>query len=208
MSRFQPVKCVTRRPDRVSEWILKEPCLSRLQADKHHPALVKVLCSELDVQPEALLDFELCLTDTQPAVSPQTSCWLDASRSVLSLSVIKATFYHREGDYRRSRSPSRPLQALGGVYEEFIYSPRLDNLHSCYCALQVRGESAARSCITFPFLGRTAPVLGRKPAGVLLTVSPLSGQTLLLTFDLSLWWEKAIYSPFSITPSAVLLQMS
>lgn len=42
-----------------------------LQAEKHHPALVKVLCAELGVEPEALLDFELCLTDTQPAVSVQ-----------------------------------------------------------------------------------------------------------------------------------------
>lgn len=69
-------------------------------AEKHHPALVKVLCSELSVEPEALLDFELCLADTQAA-------------------------------------------ALGGVYEEFIYSPRLDNLHSCYCALQGLVESCS-----------------------------------------------------------------
>ncbi|KAM4601631.1 aspartyl aminopeptidase [Polymixia lowei] len=62
-------------------------------AEKHHPALVKALCSELNIQPDTLLDFELCLADTQPG-------------------------------------------ALGGVYEEFIYSPRLDNLHSCYCALK------------------------------------------------------------------------
>jgi len=61
--------------------------------EKHHTVLVKMLSTELDVEPHTLLDFELCLADTQPG-------------------------------------------AIGGVYEEFIYSPRLDNLHSCYCALQ------------------------------------------------------------------------
>ncbi|XP_042338340.1 aspartyl aminopeptidase [Plectropomus leopardus] len=75
-------------------------CVFPPQAEKHHPALVKVLCSELGVEPEALLDFDLCLADTQPA-------------------------------------------ALGGVYEEFIYSPRLDNLHSSYCALQGLMESCS-----------------------------------------------------------------
>ncbi|XP_062236954.1 aspartyl aminopeptidase [Platichthys flesus] len=70
-----------------------DACSAVTTAKKHHPALVKVLCSELDVEPDALLDFELCLADTQPG-------------------------------------------ALGGVYDEFIYSARLDNLHSCYCALQ------------------------------------------------------------------------
>lgn len=50
-----------------------------LQAEKHHPALVKVLCAELGVEPEALLDFELCLTDTQPAVSVQINRWCSAS---------------------------------------------------------------------------------------------------------------------------------
>lgn len=50
-----------------------------LQAEKHHPALVKVLCAELGVEPEALLDFELCLTDTQPAVSVQINQWWSAS---------------------------------------------------------------------------------------------------------------------------------
>ena len=48
-------------------------CVLRPQAEKHHPALVKLLCSELDVKPEDLLDFELCLADTQAGVSLQVN---------------------------------------------------------------------------------------------------------------------------------------
>lgn len=39
------------------------------QKDKHQPLLVKLICDKLNIQPEQMMDFELCLADTQPAVS-------------------------------------------------------------------------------------------------------------------------------------------
>ncbi|XP_064643692.1 aspartyl aminopeptidase-like isoform X2 [Lineus longissimus] len=69
------------------------PSSEKTQSQKHHVALVNLLCTELGVKPEQLMDFELCLSDTQPA-------------------------------------------AIGGVYEEFIFAPRLDNLFNAYGAME------------------------------------------------------------------------
>ncbi|XP_071826336.1 aspartyl aminopeptidase-like [Apostichopus japonicus] len=41
--------------------------VTHLQEIKHHPLFVKLLCDELECKPEQIMDFELCLTDTQPA---------------------------------------------------------------------------------------------------------------------------------------------
>ncbi|RUS90324.1 hypothetical protein EGW08_001922 [Elysia chlorotica] len=70
------------------------------QASKHPPVLVRLLCEEMNIQPDQMMDFELCLADTQPAV-------------------------------------------IGGACDEFLYSPRLDNLFNAYTAAQGLLDSLA-----------------------------------------------------------------
>jgi len=67
--------------------------VNRSQASKHSPTLVRQLCEKLSITPDQMMDFELCLADTQPA-------------------------------------------AVGGACEEFIFSPRLDNLFNAYTSYQ------------------------------------------------------------------------
>jgi aspartyl aminopeptidase len=40
-----------------------------IQADAHQPLLIQLLCEQMSCKREDIVDFELCLADTQPAVS-------------------------------------------------------------------------------------------------------------------------------------------
>ena len=87
--------------------------------------LLQLLASELKAKVEDIHDFELCLFDTQGSVRRP---WI----GVTADSRIQC----------HSASHPAPLpQVIGGLNDEFIFSPRLDNLESSYCALQALIES-------------------------------------------------------------------
>uniref|UniRef100_UPI00358F9781 aspartyl aminopeptidase isoform X2 n=1 Tax=Myxine glutinosa TaxID=7769 RepID=UPI00358F9781 len=79
------------------------------------------------------------LVTTEKPISDKCSCKKQDERMAPELLCLIAKQVAAEPDtimdYELCLVDMQPA-TLGGIYEEFIFSPRLDNLHSCYCALQ------------------------------------------------------------------------
>jgi aspartyl aminopeptidase len=53
-------------PEKMETTEVENPV--KLQSDKHQPLLVELVCKELACKPDEIVDLELSLCDTQPAV--------------------------------------------------------------------------------------------------------------------------------------------
>lgn len=100
---------------------------------RHHDLLIQELARELSCDPDQIVDFELCLYDTQVHECGNNSvcCVAEGMPALSPLHPTACVLWQRS--------------AIGGPRREFVYAPRLDNLLMSFCGLEV-GLLLAKQC--------------------------------------------------------------
>ncbi|XP_048455280.1 aspartyl aminopeptidase isoform X2 [Rhincodon typus] len=67
-------------------------CDATQMSEKHHSVLLNLLCAQLGVNVDKIIDFELCLADTQPGVGSQSAHGAGSSLTELVLRRLSSSF--------------------------------------------------------------------------------------------------------------------
>ncbi|KAJ7376093.1 hypothetical protein OS493_036856 [Desmophyllum pertusum] len=88
---------------------------------------------------EGLVNKPTTDQDSSDKKSKDIKCRSDSHQSVLIKLLTEEISCEKEHilDFDLHLADTQPA-TLGGALEEFIFSPRLDNQVSCYCALEVK----------------------------------------------------------------------